>query len=482
MSVRVRFAPSPTGYLHVGNVRAALYNYLYARGRGGTFILRADDTDQARSTDEYQQDILDGLRWLGLDWDEGLEVGGPHEPYRQSLRFDHYGEIARQLVEQDKAYYSFVTDEQMEAFRAEARTAGRTPAYDGRHRIAADEAQARIAAGATAPIRFAVPRPGETVFEDLVRGEVRFDHGQVDDFVMLRSDGSPTYHLASTVDDVDFAVSHVVRGEDLLSSTPKHILLTEALGATPPEYAHLSLLMGPDGKKLSKRHGDTSLRAYRHGGYLPEAVDNYLALLGWSPGDDETVVSMEEMIERFDLADVTKAAAIFDIEKLQWMNGVYIRELDVEDFVSRCTPLVEETLDRSLTPAEHATFVEIAPHVQERAKLLSEIPDQVAFLFGEVAWDERAWDKVMTKPEARWAVEAASRELEKLDDWSVESIEETLRLMLADLELSARKGLQPLRVAISGATVSPPLFESFAALGKDRALARLTAAAESMGS
>ncbi|HEX9853919.1 MAG TPA: glutamate--tRNA ligase [Acidimicrobiia bacterium] len=480
MTVRVRFAPSPTGYLHVGNARAALYNYLFSKGRGGTFILRGDDTDRERSDELYQEDIYAGLRWLGLDWDEGLEVGGPHAPYRQSMRLDRYRDVAASLVAEGLAYHSFETDAQLEAFREEMRSTGKTPAYDGRYRIDPDHAERLVAAGERAPIRFAVPRPGVTTFDDLVRGQVSFDHVQVDDFVILRSDGTPTYHLASAVDDVDFEITHVVRGEDLLSSTPKHILLSEALGVEPPVFAHLALLMGPDGKKLSKRHGDTSLRAYRLGGYLPEAMDNYLALLGWSPGPDVTVVSMEEMIERFDLSDVTKSAAIFDVEKLQWLNGLYIRDLGVEKFASAVLPLVEDGLGRSLSDEERSTLSEIAPLVQERARLLTEVPEQVRFLFADVAVDDDTWAKVTANESASTALAGAIERLGSLESWDAGAIERSLRAMLEEDGLSARSGLQPLRVAISGSTVSPPLFESLAALGRERSMERLREASARM--
>lgn len=481
MTVRVRFAPSPTGYLHVGNARAALYNYLFARNRGGTFILRGDDTDKARSTREYQQDIYDGLAWLGLDWDEGLLEGGPKAPYRQSERFGRYSDVAHGLLARGLAYYSFETPEQLDDFRREAQAAGRPPAYDGRFRIDAEEAARRVAAGEQAPIRFSVPRPGFTVFADLVRDEVRFEHEQVDDFVILRSDGSPTYHLASTVDDVDFEITHVVRGEDLLSSTPKHILLTRAMGAAVPEYAHLSLLLGPDGAKLSKRHGDTSLRAYREAGILPEAMVNYLALLGWSPGGDETVVALDDMIARFDLADVTKSPAVFDPEKLEWMNGVYIRDLAPAEFVQRTLPALEAARGRPLDEGELEMYSFIAPHVQERTKRLHEVGPQVAFLFGDVAYDDRSWDKVMGTDEAGIAVRGAAERLADIDPWATPEIEATLRTMLDEKELSARKGLQPLRVAVTGSSVSPPLFESMEALGRERTLERLAAAQERMG-
>jgi len=460
----------------VGGGRTGLYNYLFARHNGGTFILRSDDTDAARNTDEFRLDIVESLRWLGLDWDEGIEVGGPMESYRQSERLSRYQEVVAELLESGKAYYSFATPQQLDEFRKEAMAAGQTPSYDGRLEPTPEEAAARIAAGESATVRFAVPRPGETSFDDVVRDTVTFDHVQVDDFVILRSNGTPTYHLASTVDDVDFAISHVIRGEDLLSSTPKHILLTEAMGAPRATYAHLSLLMGPDGKKLSKRHGHTAIKAYRDEGYLSAAVVNYLALLGWSPGDDDTVITLAEMIERFDLSTVSKNPAIFDTDKLQWMNGVYIREMSAAAFVAAAQPLVAADLGRELDDAEAATLDEIAPLVQERAKLLTEIPAQVRFLFAEIEYDEVSWDKTMTKEGAATAVAAAAERLAVLDTWTVAGVEEALRAMLADNELSARKGLQPLRVAISGSSVSPPLFESIAALGRERAVARLTAA------
>ncbi len=483
MSVRVRFAPSPTGYLHVGGARTALFNWLLARHAGGTFILRSDDTDLDRNRPEYYQDIVDGMRWLGLDWDEGIEVGGPHGSYRQSDRIDRYREAARALVESGQAYPCFCTAEELEERRQAARAEGRPPGYDGRCRVIPPaEAAARIAAGAEASIRFAVPRPGETVFEDVVRGEVRFDHANVDDFVMLRSDGSPTYHLASTVDDVDFGITHVVRGEDILASTPKHILIARAAApGTETVYAHLPLLKGPDGSKLSKRHGATAVRAYREGGYLAPAFVNYLALLGWSPGEDETVVSLPEMVERFELEAVSKASAIFDEDKLQWLNGVYVREMDPAEFAAQARPLVEADLARPLTPAEVAALDRLTPLVQERARLLTEVPAQVRFLFVDtVAYDEASWSKVMTKPEARMAVAGASARLDDLEEWTIEAIEEALRAMMDELGLSARKGLQPLRVAVTGSSVSPPLFESIEALGRETTLARLARAHEKL--
>jgi glutamyl-tRNA synthetase len=476
MTARVRFAPSPTGFLHVGGGRTALYNWLFARSEGGTLILRSDDTDVARSTAEYAADIVASLRWLGLDWDEGIEVGGPHGEYRQSHRLERYREVANQLVASGLAYHGFETDEQLEAFRSEAQEAGRAPAYDGRFRLDAAEANRRVEAGERAPIRFAVPRPGETRFDDAVKGEISFDHTQVDDFVVLRSDGSPTYHLASTVDDVDFAITHVIRGEDLLPSTPKHMLLTEAMGAAPPTYAHLSLLMGPDGSKLSKRHGHTALAAYRTDGYLPEAMANYLAILGWSPGEDDEVVPLEDMVARFSLGSVSRNPAVFDPAKLEWMNGVYLRALEPGDFVARALPFVETALGRPLEPEETDRVVTLAPLVQERVKRLDEVGPQVAFLFDDVVYDQASWDKVMVGPGVPLVLARAMEALRRLEPWSTESIEEALRRVIDELGLSARKGLQPLRVAVTGSAVSPPLFESIAVLGRERTLPRLTEA------
>jgi glutamyl-tRNA synthetase len=478
MTTRLRIAPSPTGFLHIGNARSALFNWLYARHTGGVFILRIDDTDVARSEPEYERDILDGFRWLGLDWDEGVGVGGPHGSYRQSDRFERYREAAGELARAGSAYPCFCTAEELEQRRGRAEASGRPPGYDGRCRLLAPaEAAARRAAGEPASLRFAMPRPGETSFADLVRGEMRFDHEHVDDFVVLRSDGTPTYHLASTVDDVDYAITHVVRGEDLLPSTPRHIQLTLALGAVPPVYAHLPLLFGPDGRKLSKRHGDTSLRAYREAGYLREAVFNYLSLLGWSLGPDVTIFTPAEAVAAFELAAVSKNQAVFDPAKLAWMNGEYMRALTVEDFVARVRPFVEGGLGRSLSDAEWGRFLEVAPLVQERVRLLGEAADQVRFLFSdEVAYDEESWAKVMTA-EAGPVLAAAVARLDGLEPFTPPQIEAALRGMLDELGLGARKGLQPVRVAVTGSSVSPPLFESIAALGREPTLARLGRAA-----
>ncbi len=437
------------------------------------FMIRIDDTDLARSDDRYVEDIVEGFRWLGLDWDEGIEVGGPHGTYRQSDRFERYREIAEVLVDSGRAYYDFRSADELEALRARARRERKAPGYYIR-RPSDSTSRSRLAAGERGVVRFSTPdRPVE--FRDLVRGEVRFDADAIDDFVMLRSDGSPTYHLASTVDDIDYRISHVARGEDLLSSTPKHILLTEALGAEHPVYAHLPLLFGPDGRKLSKRHGDTALRSYREAGYLPEAVFNYMSLLGWSLDPDTEIFGQEDAIQAFDLIDVQKSPAVFNPEKLAWMNGVYIRSMNSDDFGAMAVDAVEADLGRVLDAAERGRLAVLAPLLQERTRLITDIGLAARFLFSGITYDEKAWRKVM-KPAAARALDAARTVLEEVEAWTTENIEVALRGMLASEGLNPRKGWQPVRVAITGSNVSPPLFESLEALPRGVVMTRIAAA------
>jgi glutamyl-tRNA synthetase len=472
MTVRVRIAPSPTGYLHVGNVRSALFNWLFARHHGGTFVLRIDDTDVERSEEEFEADIKGGMAWLGLDWDEGVDVGGPHGSYRQSDRFDRYREVVEELLAGGWAYYDDRSSEELEALRVRAQKEGKHPNVY----IRRPEAEAT-----SGVVRFSVPQDAPVEFVDLVRDEMRFEPEVIDDFVILRSNGIPTYHLASTVDDVDYAITHVVRGEDLLSSTPKHILLARAMRAEPATYAHLPLLFGPDGKKLSKRHGDTSLKAYRESGYLPEAMFNYLSLLGWSLDSETTIFSADQAVAAFDLDGVSKNPAVFDVDKLQWMNGEYIRAIDAADFAQRARPFVEGELGRRVTPDEWSTFAEVAPLLQERVKLMPEVGKMSTFLFAdEVDYDEPSWSKVMKGDTPAPALEAALRRLSEVETWTTESIEAALRSALEDTELNPRKGWQPLRVAVTGSQVSPPLFESMAAIGQEATLARLDRAVRAL--
>ena len=473
MSVRVRMAPSPTGYLHVGTARAALYNWLFARHTGGTFIVRIDDTDTERSTQDFENEILDSFRWLGLEWDEGIEVGGPYGTYRQSDRIDHYAELAKGLVESGHAYFDNRSTEELEELRRVAQKEGRHPGhYIRRPDVEASEGVIRLSVPQDAPVEFA----------DIIRGDMSFAPADIDDFVILRSNGTPTYHLASTVDDVEYEISHVARGEDLLPSTPKHILLTRAIGATEPVYAHLPLLFGTDGKKLSKRHGATALSEFREAGYLSDAMFNYLANLGWSLDSETTIYTREQAVEAFELEDVSKNPAAFDVAKLDWMNGEYIRALDVHEFTTLVRPHVESALGRSMTDDEVATFSEIAPLVQERTKLLPEAGTQVTFLFEEFeAYDETSWAKVMTKDGVGEILDVATQALTGVDEWTTETIETTLRALPEKLGLGAGKTFQPLRVATTGSSVSPPLFESMAALGRDRTLTRIERARRELG-
>lgn len=480
MTVRVRIAPSPTGSLHVGNVRAGLFNWLFARHRGGVFILRIDDTDTERSEESYLREAIDGFRWLGLDWDEGIEVGGPHGTYRQADRLDRYTEVSDTLLVDGHAYRCFCTPEELDERRTIAQQEGRPPGYDGRcSTIPSSQVLARVEAGERYSVRLRFPRGGATVFTDLIRGEMRFEESTQDDFVILRSSGAPTYHLASSVDDVDYGITHVARGEDLLSSTPKHIAIALAMGAAPPIYAHMPLLFGPDGRKLSKRHGDTSLRHFREAGYLPEAMFNFMCLLGWSPGGDREIFTPAEAVAAFDLADVSKNSAVFDVKKLDWLNGEYIRALDPGDFVSRVLPLLGD-----LTDDQENAFRSLAPLVQERTKWLTEAADQVRFLFvadEDLVHHEESWEKQMTTEFSRPALEGALAVLERLEDWSLPAIETGLRAWMEEEGLKPREALQPLRVAVTGSAVSPPLFESMAALGSSSTRARVARALTRMG-
>jgi glutamyl-tRNA synthetase len=408
-----------------------------------------------------------------LDWDEGVGVGGPHGTYRQSDRFDRYREAATKLVESGAAYYDDRPADELEALRQRAQVEKLHPG----HYVRRPDVPAT-----SGVIRMSIPQGESVVFDDLVRGTVSFEGRDIDDFVILRSDGTPTYHLASTVDDVDYEITHVARGEDLLPSTPKHILLTRALGATEVVYAHLPLLFGPDGKKLSKRHGETSLSHYRDTGYLPDAVFNYLSLLGWSIDGDTTIFSRDEAIAAFDLADVSSSPAVFDPDKLNWLNGEYIRAMAPSRFREEVKPHVESAVGRPLSQEEWARFEAISDLVQERTRLLPEAGAQVVFLFADFdEYDPSAWEKVMAKDGVAGILDAALERLEGIEEWNAEVIEPALRAMLEEMGIGTGKGLQPLRVAVTGSSVSPPLFESMSALGKEKTLQRLQRARAMLG-
>ncbi|MDQ4149147.1 MAG: glutamate--tRNA ligase [Actinomycetota bacterium] len=478
MKVRVRAAPAPSGSLHVGNVRTFLFNWLYARHRGGTFVLRIEDTDPSRFSEDAYQAVLEDLRWLGLEWDEGPEVGGPHDPYRQSLRGELYATRAAQLVESGSAYRCYCTPEELRQRREQALAEGRRPGYEGRCRaLTPGEIERFEAEGRPAALRFKVPIAGEIVFHDLVIGRVATALDQIDDFVIVRSDGGVLYNLAVVVDDAEMAISHVIRGDDLLSNTPKQILLHEALGADPPSYAHLPQVLGADRKPLSKRHGSTSVSDFREEGYLPEALVNFLALLGWGTAHDN-LLTKRELIERFTIEDVHPSPAMFETPKLDWMNGEYIRMLDDEDLTRRLEPWYVKAglVQDDPSEEERKKIAAATPLVQTRIKKLSEAPSLVKGLFVEVEMDPAAVAKVMRAAHVPELIRRSADALENLDSWGKESVETALRGVAEDMGLKPRTAFGPIYVAISGSTVSAPIFDLIALIGKQDSVRRLRVA------
>lgn len=436
--MKLRIAPSPTGQLHIGNARTALFNWLYAKANSGTFLVRIDDTDIERSTREFQKDITENLKWLGLHWDEGIEVGGSQDSYNQSSRFDRYQQVAEDLLGRNLAYED-----------------------DG-------------------AIRFKVPNDGSIEFKDYIRGEMSFNLSDVEDFVILRSDKSPTYHLASTVDDIDYEITIIARGEDILSSTPKHIMLMKAMDASLPDFCHLPLLFGQDGKKLSKRHGDTSVEAFKNKGILSEAMFNYLCLLGWSPGNDLEQFDINTAISKFDLKNVLPNSAIFDEKKLLWLNGLYIRSTDIEDFQSTALSQIENDIQRELFDKEKSRLLKIFPSVQERIETLADLTQQVMFLIDEpFVVDELDW-QVVNNDEAQKYLFSLREEFINIDNFSLDSIEIIMRKTLEEINVKTKVGFQAARVSITGTKISPPLFESVFALGKEAVIARLAESIEKL--
>jgi glutamyl-tRNA synthetase len=468
MTVRCRFAPAPSGSLHVGNVRTGLFSWAFARHHGGTFILRVEDTDASRVTEEAYLGVLDSLSWLGIDWDEGPDVGGPHAPYRQSQRLDIYRDAADRLIAKGDVYPCYCTEEELAERRKAALAAGRPPGYDGRCRLLSDEERAaNEAEGKPFALRFAMP-PGEHVIHDLVKGEVRFPEGVLSDFVIVRSDGSPVFLLAVAVDDMLMGVTHVIRGDDLLASTPRNIAVIEALGGTAPDYGHLPQVLGPDRQPLSKRHGSASVEAFREQGILPEALMNYLALLGWSKDAETTIVSKDELIAAFDIERVSSNPAAFDTQKLEWLNNHYIQSLDDDDLAARCVPFLAQA-GLSVDPD---LLRRAMPIVKERMKSLTECVELLRFLFtDDVEPNEKAASLVEKAP-AGYLRSMADR-LEPLTDWTAESILAALDQAAEEAGLSRTKGWQPIRAAVTGSNVSPPLPESLALLGKERTVERL---------
>ena len=477
--VKVRFAPSPTGDLHVGNIRTALFDWAYARHTGGTFLFRIEDTDTTRVTDEYIQAAIDTLKWLGLNWDEGPEVGGDNGPYLQSQRLGIYAEWAQKFLDQKDAYHCYCSAEELEAVREAQRAANVAPGYNGHCRdLTADQIAGYKGEGRLPVVRMRMP-DGGTTFNDLIRGDVSFDHKFVPDFVLVRGDGSPLYTLAVAVDDVLMKVTHVLRGEDLLSSTPRQIRVYQAMGLAPEDYpvfAHLPFVMGQDNAKLSKRNGEVSIAWYRDKGFLPEAICNYLALLGWSPGDDRENVTMKELTELFTVEKVHSSPARFDMKKLEAINGDKIRALTIDEFLDWSLPFLTKAGVVSGSADEIALVKLALPLIQERIIMLSEVPAMLKFLFVKNFAVEADSVAKITDDASKQVLERSLKELEPLATWTHESIEAALRSSLIDeMGLKPRIAFGAVRIATTGSTISPPLFESMELLGKEASLARIRA-------
>jgi glutamyl-tRNA synthetase len=470
-NVRVRFAPSPTGYPHLGNIRTALFNWLFARHHNGTFILRIEDTDVARKVEGAVEIIQESLQWLGLDWDEG--------PFYQSKRLDMYKEAAEKLVAGGYAYRCYCSSERLEKMR-EQQTQNKLPTgYDRQCRnLSKEDLVACDASGVVPVIRFKSPTDGQTGFNDLIRGDIVFENSTLDDFVLLKSDGYPTYHLANIIDDHDMKITHVLRAEEWVSSTPRHVLLYRAMGWEPPLFAHMPMILGSDRSKLSKRHGATAINEYREHGFLPETMLNFLTLLGWSLDDKTELMTREEIIKNFSLDRISKTAAIFNMQKLEWMNGVYIRGLSTDDFAERVMPFLDKGLPASVKrPLDKGYVQSILPLVQERAKTLEEVAALTDFFFFDtLEYDTALLSGKLEKSAAKEILKKAIDRLETVSEWKNEAMENAMRPMCTELELKPAVFFGILRVAATGRTVSPPLFQTMEVLGKTRSMQRLNAA------
>jgi glutamyl-tRNA synthetase len=483
--IRVRFAPSPTGSLHIGGARTALFNWLFARHHGGKLVLRIDDTDTTRSTDASRRQILSSLKWLGLDWDEGPEAGGPHAPYYQSQRFELYRKAAARLVAEGKAYYCYCAPEELELRRKEALAERKDPRYDGRCRRLAPDARSRMETEGRKPvIRLQIPESGETVVHDCVRGDVSFANELLDDFVIMKSNGVPTYNFATVVDDLEMRITHILRAEEHLSNTPRQILVYQAMGLPLPVFAHVSMILAPDRSKLSKRHGATSVEEFMEQGYLPEALVNYLALLGWSPNGDEEILSRKEMVRQFSLEDLGKNAAIYDLKKLTWINGHYLNESDLDRVTGQVIPLLKE---QKLIPEKfsHSFYLyirNVVGTVRSRTKTVNEIVDASTYFFrDDFAYDEKGVRKYFSEPVVAGVLRKARQRLERLEPFNVETTEDAYRKLTEELGIKTGELFHPTRLALSGRTMTPGLFEIMMTLGKARTLQRLDRAVAFIG-
>ncbi|MEQ2129395.1 glutamate--tRNA ligase [Caldanaerobacter subterraneus KAk] len=464
--VRVRFAPSPTGSLHIGGARTALFNWLFARHHGGKFILRVDDTDLERSTEESMRGILEGLQWLGIDWDEG--------PIYQSQRLDEYRKFANKLLEEGKAYYCFCTKEELEEMRKQAEREGRPFMYTGKCRnLTKEQIQNYLKEGRKPVIRLKTPREGKTVVHDIIRGDVEFDNSTIDDFIIMKSDGMPTYNFATVVDDYQMGITHIIRAEEHLSNTPKQILIYEALGVPLPQFAHVSMVLAPDRTKLSKRHGATSVQEFRDQGYLPEAIVNYITLLGWAPSDGEEIFDVRKSIREFSLERVSKNPAVYDVQKLTWINGHYIRSYDLDKLTQAIIPFLQK---KGLIGEnyDYEYIKKIVSVVREREKTLVDIADAMTYYFKEVeSYEEKGVQKYFTKEGVVDILKKAAETLKNLEPFNKFTAEEAYRKLVEELGISSSALFHPTRLAISGRTFGPGLFDIMEFLGKEKTVARI---------
>lgn len=464
--VRVRFAPSPTGNLHIGGARTALFNWLFARHNNGKMILRVDDTDLERSTGDSMKAIIDGLKWLGIDWDEG--------PIYQSKRLDLYKNYADKLVKEDKAYYCFCTKEELDEMRKEAQKTGKPPMYSGKCRnLPADEVKKYMDEGKKYVVRLKVPKEGKTTVHDIIRGDVEFDNSTFDDFIIMKSDNMPTYNFATVIDDYVLKISHIIRGEEHLSNTPKQILIYDALGFEKPSFAHVSMILAPDRSKLSKRHGATSVQEFRDLGYLPEAIINYITLLGWIPSDGEEVFSTEKSISEFTLDRVSKNPAIYDTKKLTWLNGIYIRDCDIDRLTKEVIPFL---INKGLIGDnyDYDYIKKVVSAVREREKTLNEIAEAMSYYFNdEFDYDEKGVKKYFEKDGVDNILKEAIEVLDKVDDFNLVETEKAYRDLIEKLDIKSGDLFHPTRLAISGRTFGPGLFDIMELLGKKKTIERI---------